>query len=273
MTKKRKCFDQKTYSLTLPASQRMYIMTSPANISGVLLRGLSRDSYDRDGPYFLLMRQFGISEDGIRALQTTPTPEFLATHQKYLEPNPHAKPAIDMAHVFVRKQLHPGAAYDEFETAFLSVVDKTLSEVLPNSNYSNRSPRQTTVSLLELVHTAIVGASVSAFFGPAFLTEINPDYVPNYNYFDDHVFAFLAKLPGFAGGSAGNKAVKILRDSVEGWLRLPKAERDNGGASYLTKTVEIEMGARGLGTEDIAGWLVIIHWGYVLPFPPLPNQE
>ncbi|KAK4198937.1 cytochrome P450 [Triangularia verruculosa] len=251
---KRTFSSAQTYLLTV-AGEKMYIMSHPPNVHQVLNR-LSRDEHDHDKNYHLLMRRFGISEAAITMLSQKPTVSFVQANPN-LEPNPQLKTMGDMAHILVRKQLNPGPAYDAFEAVFLDNIDKAMSfDELPPEALLSSLENTKTASLLELVRWTFGRATVDAFFGPALL-RVAPDFVHNYNTFDDNIWTFLYKLPTLGGN--GNKSIKKLRTAVVAYLGLPEAERD--GASWMVKTVITEMTARGMGVHDIAGWLIIIHWG------------
>ncbi|KAK4223036.1 cytochrome P450 [Podospora fimiseda] len=244
----------RTYLLNV-AGVKMYIMSHPPNVYHMLNR-LSQDEHNHDSNYHRIMRRFGVSEGAITMLSQKPTVEFVQANPN-LEPNPHFKKMGDLAHKFIRKQLNPGSTYDILEAVYLDTVEKAMSlDTLPPQALLSITKTTKTVSLLAQVRWTFGRATVEAFFGPG-LWRVAPDFLRDYNTFDDNIATFLYKLPTLGGN--GNMAVNKLRAAVVAYLALPEAERD--GASWMFKTVVTEMTARGIGPDDIAGWLLIIHWG------------
>lgn len=245
-----------TFSITVPG-RTFYVMTSPLNISKALG---SLDIFNYDKPIRQIMRQFGISQNGIEIVYSKRTPEFFESSEAGMQSTQKLKSMAEMGGIFLKKQLLPGEVYDGFEATFLAQIEKrmrwdTLSKKAIIRNQPS-SANKKTVSLLELVRQTIVESTTVAFLGPTIL-EIDPEVIDNFLFFDDRLWMFLYNIPRPWASSTLN-AMRRLQHSIRDYLQLPEDKRP--GASFLATTLEREMRARGVDVCDIAGWLAMLFW-------------
>ncbi|KAF4621901.1 hypothetical protein G7Y89_g14444 [Cudoniella acicularis] len=249
---------RQTFSITA-AGQKTYIMTSATNISDALRRP---QDFDYSRVITDIMMRFGISKRAIRILHEKPSSSLFES--KTLEPNPRLKSMADQGGVFLKAQLIPGKRFDEFQSIFLSGIDKRMKwdNLSQKAVFASRDNREKaglkTVSLIELVRRTIVESTTVSFFGNAIL-EVGPTIVSDFLFFDDRIWLFLYGIPRpWASGMLQSKE-KIHR-AIQIYLELPKEKRL--GASWLAFTLETEMKARGIATQDIAAWLFMLLWAF-----------
>jgi len=243
----------------------MYIMTSAANISDALKRP---EDFDYSQVITDIMVRFGISESAIKILHEKPSPALFKS--KTLEPNPLLKSMAEIGEGFMKRQLNPGKRFDEFQSIFLDGIDKrmkwdSISAKAILALGDKEEPSQLkTVSLVEFVRQTLVESTTVAFFGPALL-QVDPTIVDTFLYFDDRIWLFMYGIPRpWASGMLAAK--EKMHRAIQVYLELPKEKRL--GSAWLASTLETEMRARGIGTRDIAAWLVMIFWAYAYSLFP-----
>lgn len=230
-------------------------MTSATNVAAALN---DLDLFDHKLPLIDVMKKFDISKRALEILYEKPSAVLL--ENKSLEPNPLLKTMNEMGSSFLKRQLLQPAKFDDFEAVFLDVMNKRMTwDNLPSEvtiSPTSGKPKQRVVSLLALARKIIMESTTVAIFGPALL-KIDPSITDTFATFDDQSWLLLSGIPRpWANSMLAAKSK--LQHSLRTYLELPVIERS--GASWYVLTFEREMRARGIATQDIAGWLVMVYW-------------
>ncbi|KAK7987214.1 cytochrome P450 oxidoreductase [Apiospora saccharicola] len=247
---------RRTFLVTV-ATQKIYVMTSTTNVAAALR---SMDTYDYSAPIMTIMRQFGISRDGLKILREKPT--GIPLKGTAINTTNSSKSIYEIGEICLKQQLKPGKLYDDFEAVFLGGIDTRMSlESFPPKallGQTTNSPPAYTVSLLELVRRTVVESTTVAFLGPAIL-RVDPTIVDTFLVFDDTIWMMLYNVPR-PWSSEMLAAKKKLLDSVHAYLELPRDQRPN--ASWLATTLETENSDRGVSKRDTAVWLTMLYWTF-----------
>ena len=182
-----------------------------------------------------------------------------------LNPNPTNKVLAHLCEDFYRQQLHPGRNLDVLQARFLQLINErmmtsgSLSDRIIVSSLSQPNRRKT-VSLLGWCREVLLDAATRSFFGDRLL-QIEPDLFEKYFDFDDDSWQITYKLPAvFTKRMTAAKNAGI--DALTRYFRLPKEERL--GEAWLVSNLEGEMRNVGIAEPDIAVFVMMIYWVYVI---------
>ncbi|KAJ8122586.1 hypothetical protein ONZ43_g1254 [Nemania bipapillata] len=110
--------------------------------------------------------------------------------------------------------------------------------------------------LMQWCSEYFVRAGGLAYFGDM-LSAIDPQLAPTFIAFDDLSWQAIYQYPRFL-----TKRMRSERDqnqrAFKKYFEVPQSQRT--GDAWFTKTMENELRAIGVGTEDIAKLLVTLHW-------------
>ena len=116
------------------------------------------------------------------------------------------------------------------------------------------------VPLMRWCSEYFVRAGGIAYFGDK-LSSIDPQLASTFIAFDDLSWQAIYQYPRFL-----TRAMRAERDQTQRTFKryfdLPQSQRT--GDAWFTKTMENELRAIGVSTDDIASLLLTLHWALVL---------
>lgn len=206
-----------------------------------------------------LFKTNGVSESGIRAIYTD------LPVDKAGFPNPQGK---SLGGTLVRQmhihQLYPGENLDQLYVHFHNYFHEHLT--LPKLREScapymvSQDNISIDVPLMRWCSEYFVRAGGIAYFGDK-LSSIDPKLASTFIAFDDLSWQAIYQYPKFL-----TRTMRAERDQTQRTFKkyfdLPQSQRT--GDAWFTKTMENELRAIGVGTDDIASLLLTLHWASVI---------
>lgn len=253
LTKASKYFDgsKDPFALTIFGS-KLYVISDPKQTNDVYknLETLSFIEFVQG-----LFKRNGVSEAGLKAAYMT------LPVDKTGFPNPQGG---SLGGTLVRSmhinQLYPGENLDHLEARFLEYFENNLT--LPMLRKASapylisQDDTSVVVPLMRWCSEYFVRAGGLAYFGDM-LGAVDPELAPTFIAFDDLSWQAIYQYP-----RSWSKVMSAKRDQTQQAFRryfeIPQNQRN--GDAWFTKTMENELRAVGVGTNDIAIILVTLHW-------------
>ncbi|KAL8720936.1 MAG: hypothetical protein Q9181_007815 [Wetmoreana brouardii] len=213
---------RKPFALTV-MSQRLYIITSPQDVSAIYRNTttLTFDEFVRD-----MMLSFGVSEEGVRRMWESPR-----TGGSY------------------RQQFQPG---DRLDDLWANIQDRFSASLewnaITGKSVLSKEGDSKTVSLMRLCQQILLASVTCAVFGDRLL-QMNPNLLQAFLAFDDDSWKLTYKLPPLFAKDM-HKAREQIFAALQSYFVLPRDART--GATWVVHVLEDEMRKIGLEEYDIA---------------------
>ncbi|RYP42550.1 hypothetical protein DL768_010322 [Monosporascus sp. mg162] len=202
-----------------------------------------------------LFKTNGVSNAGIKAIYTD------LPSDKAGFPNPQGK---SLGGTLVRQmhihQLYPGENLDQLEARFHVYFQGNLT--LPRMRKAcapymfSQDDSSIDLPLMRWCSEYFVRAGGIAYFGEM-LSAIDPHLASTFIAFDDLSWQAIYQYPSFL-----SRKMRAERDRTQRcfkrYFELPQSQRT--GDAWFTRTMENELRAIGVGTDDIASLLLTLHW-------------
>ncbi|KAL8726423.1 MAG: hypothetical protein Q9181_006052 [Wetmoreana brouardii] len=237
-------------------SQRLYIITSPQDVSAIYKNTttLTFDEFVRD-----MMLSFGVSEEGVRRMWESPrTVGNVGSLHKVLA---HA------GEDYYRQQFHPGDCLDDL---WVNIQDRFSASLEWNAitgrSVLSKEGDSKTVSLMRLCQQILLASVTCAVFGDRLL-QMNPNLLQAFLAFDDDSWKLTYKLPPLFAKDM-HKAREQIFAALQSYFALPREART--GATWVVHVLEDEM--RKIGLEEINGnayKLCFWYMAYIVDDPTL----
>ena len=203
------------------------------------------------------MSRFGVTEASLKILFEDPSPSLLKMNG--LEPNPSRKNMTHLGAAFLVTQLIPGKKLEDLQDIALSLIGQELTwdniPKMPTAYpMTELTPKRT--SLSRWISHTLVESNTTALFGPALL-QIDPSIATTFLQFDDKIWKLLYSVP-YPWSNDMLALKNKLHCVLVTYLEMPKEQRK--GEAWFVRTYELEMRARGIATDDIAGNLAMVYW-------------
>jgi hypothetical protein len=157
-------------------------------------------------------------------------------------------------------QLYPGENLDKLEGRFLEYFQHYVTLPVMRKACAPYTVSQNDVSievpLMQWCSEYFVRAGGLAYFGEM-LAAIDPQLAPTFIAFDDLSWQAIYQYPGFLTREMRAERAQTQRAFIK-YFEVPQSLRT--GDAWFTKTMENELRALGVSTEDIGKMLVTLHW-------------
>ena len=243
------------FSVTV-LGEELYIVTSPSDISSVYK---NTKALDFDPFIHNVAMAFGASKINADKMFEKMRNARGGSAEPDAKVSGNPKSFMEQSHENYKLQLHPGPKLEELQRVFLSRVDAYLqfdglaSRIIGSSSESQAK----VVSLLDWTSGVLLDASTRAFFGDTLLDAVQPNLLDNFIVFDDESWKLNYQYPRIAA-----KAMYDAKDesvaAFESYLSLPHEKRP--GATWIITTLESDMRALGMETQQISSMIFMIYW-------------
>ncbi|KAL9057243.1 MAG: hypothetical protein Q9162_002447 [Coniocarpon cinnabarinum] len=246
------------------AGERLHVATNASDVATITKSpDFTFDSYMRD-----IMLDFSFTKPALDRMWERPgTDDKPKREAEGRFPNIGRKPLAKLAEDIIRRQLLPGSMFESIQEDVLRrFLDVVSWERIRDDAVLSSSPGEKTVSLKKWTQTCLIGPATEAFFGTALL-RVAPDLLDHFCEFDEKSWKLTYKVPTVFSKDM-HAARRQAHESLIRYFELPREERDD--AAWVIKTIEDEMRALGIGSEDIAANLSMFYWVYVFICFPNP---
>ena len=205
-------------------------------------------------PFLLkVSKSFGISEHGIKLLQSPPRYQPRAEHSRQ-------RTVIESALAVVHLELSPKVANEPIQNRFLAqMFEHTSWNKLPLDATVAVSEDSAWMSLTDWIRRTFSEASVNAMFGEAVL-RIDPKFLDHVLRFDDKSWMLFSDIPRPWSTSMWTAKDKIMYTMIK-YFNIPRDQRSD--ASEMVKKMEHLLHENGFQVEDIAAFITLVYSSYV----------
>ena len=234
------------------AGQKMYIITSPKDISSVYKNPqvLTFDGFIKD-----VYVNFGMSSTGVAQIFEPVTFKDGKTSSPLGQQYAHLATGIQ------REQLHPGENLDNLIETYLTYIEQQMDwDKLPDSCIMQSLPGKKVVSLRNWCADVLGRATAQAFIGAALL-EVDPHLLEDFHTFDSNSWMLLYQYPRIFAKPMF-EAIERNTQAFTRYFQLPVEKRDQ--MCHYIKTVEGKQRKAGMSDRDIAISAQCFFWAYVM---------
>ncbi|MCJ1246422.1 hypothetical protein MMC30_003629 [Trapelia coarctata] len=222
------------------AGQKMYIVTSPKDISTVYKnpQNLAFDGFVKD-----MYARFGMSPMGVEKMFAP----ILLKHDTALDAGGQQRAHLGTG--VQKEQLHPGPNLDDLIKVYLGYIEPQMDMGrIPESCIVRSSGDSKVVSLRNWCSAVLGAATIEAFFGTTLL-ELNPQLPEDFHIFDVNSWMFLYQYPRGAAKAMFNSLERTTRAFTR-YFDLPIKERSQ--ACHYIRTLEAKQRDAGISSRVIA---------------------
>ena len=244
------------FSITV-VGEELYIVTSPEDVSAVYKKSqaLSFDPFINN-----VTMAFGATRANADKMLETPLRSIeggLGTNTS--DNSSRSKSFMEQSHDNYKLQLHPGHKLDELQAAFLDRIDSALQfhNISPKITRFSPSPHTKGVSLFDWTSEVLLDTATRAFFGNILLDDVQPDLLDSFFIFDDESWKLNYQYPRFAAKQMHAAKDKSIA-AFERYFSLSRSSRP--GAAWIITTLEDDMRALGMDTQQIASMIFLVYW-------------
>lgn len=172
--------------------------------------------------------------------------------------NPQCKGYMNLEREWFKTQLLEPQALARIQNKYLTHLEQVLRPDSLKGRYilSKHSDGHTLISLKQYCKHVVSYCSTNAFFG-AGLEQAAPDFIRNYQDFEDESWKIFYRFPPFLVRTAHQYKSQAI-DGIEKYLAQGGTKRDD--AEWLFKTMHAELQYIGVPLRDIAGIFMVIIW-------------
>lgn len=177
----------------------------------------------------------------------------------------NTKPLAHRCAAILAQEFSPGGTEQSLQSVLSEQIsDATLWEKICPDAVSRNDNGTRTVSLSRWARDVYAVAFAKSFFGEQIL-NVNPHFLQSLHVFDDKSWMPIYGASGPWCGDMSNGLGRIQKTLMK-YFALPESQRSDG--SNLVKKMEKALRTGGMKDADVASYISMIYWGYILALSP-----